>query len=415
MDRKVLVIGSGAREHALVHALRTSEARVWASPGNGGISEEAEIVDAGSWQEIRDRFADTRPLVVIGPEVPLAEGWSDGLREAGIPVVGPSQAAARLESSKRMAKEIMQRYHIPAARSRTAHSPQELAEWIRQESRWPKVFKQSRLAAGKGVVVVPNQQAAKTLLTRWAGLDAVWQDGVLYEDFLEGTELSVQVVTNGRDYRWLPVAQDYKRLTPDPESPNTGGMGAVAPALHLPVGMTETINRQVFDPIMQFLQDERLTYRGVLYAGLMMTADGPYVLEYNVRLGDPETEAIVPVLDLDWVEFWSQVAAGEVPSIPEPSRSAVAVVMAAHGYPDSPKTGMPIHLGSAQSNTLVFHAGTRRNEDDWESQGGRVLTVVGLGSTIDEARSHAYERIRHIDFPDSYYREDIGIRSTVQG
>ncbi len=407
MNREVLVIGSGAREHALVHALKSSEARVWASPGNGGISDEAEVVDGRSWQDIRDRFRDGRPLVVIGPEVPLAEGWSDGLRAAGFPVVGPSQAAAQLESSKRAAKEIMQRYHIPAARSRTAYSAQELAEWIRQESQWPKVLKQSGLAAGKGVVVVPHREAAEEVLRRWSGLQ-VWQEGVLYEDFLEGRELSVQVVTNGRDYQWLPVSQDYKRLSPDPQSPNTGGMGAVAPAIQLSDAMRDRINRRVFDPVMQFLADERLTYRGILYAGLMMTDDGPYVLEYNVRLGDPETEAVLPVLDLDWVAFWSQVACGEVPIIPAPSRSAVAVVMAAQGYPEKPQTGLPIRLGSAQADTLVFHAGTQRDGSHWQSQGGRVLTVVGLGKTIDDARSRAYARVRSIDFPGSYYRMDIG-------
>lgn len=407
MNREVLVIGSGAREHALVHALKASEARVWSSPGNGGISDEAEIVEARSWQDIRDRFGDARPLVVIGPEVPLAEGWSDGLREAGFSVVGPSQAAARLESSKRAAKEMMQRYHIPAAHSRTAHSPQELSEWIRQESHWPKVLKQSGLAAGKGVAVVPHREAAEDVLRRWSGLH-VWEEGVLFEDFLEGMELSVQVVTNGRDYQWLPVSRDYKRLTPDPKSPNTGGMGAMAPAVQLSDGMRDRIDRQVFDPVMQFLADERLTYRGILYAGLMMTVDGPYVLEYNVRLGDPETQAVLPVLDLDWVDFWSQVAAGEVPVIPEPSRSAVAVVIAAQGYPENPKTGLPIHLGSPQADTLVFHAGTRRKRDHWQSHGGRVLTVVGLGQTLDDARSRAYARVRSIDFPESYYREDIG-------
>lgn len=405
--REALVIGSGAREHALVQGLKASGARVWATPGNGGIAQDAEILALSTPDAVADTFGDRRPLVVIGPEAALAEGWSDVLRQRGFPVVGPSQQGAALESSKRLAKAVMQRYRIPTAVARTAHHPTELADWIRAEAQWPKVLKQSGLAQGKGVRIVRDGPEALAVLELWAGDAGIWQNGVLFEDYLSGYELSVQVVTNGRDYRWLPVAQDYKRLTPDAESPNTGGMGAVAP-IPIDSQIQEHISRTVFDPMMAYLQDTGILYRGVLYAGLMMTAEGPRVLEFNVRLGDPETQAIVPLMTGDWWEFWWSVSQGEIPVVETSGSASVAVVLAAAGYPDRPRTGLPIQLGQDLPGTRIYHAATRPSGGHWESQGGRVLTVVGLGQNQAEARRLAYERVASIDFANSYHRGDIG-------
>ncbi len=404
----MVVVGSGAREHAIVHGLAQSGATVWATPGNAGMAEEAEIFAAATPAEMVQFFGSRRPLVVIGPEAPLAAGWSDALREEGFPVVGPSARGALLESSKRLAKEVMRNYGVPTAEAKTAYNPDQLAAWVGAETRWPKVFKQSGLAQGKGVRILADPVEALATVEQWRELPQIWQDGILYEDFLTGYELSVQVVTNGHEYEWLPVARDYKRLTPDPKSPNTGGMGAVAPILDLDANAVDRINRQVFDPIMTYLTEEKILYRGVLYAGLMMTDDGVQVLEFNVRMGDPETQAVIPSLAVDWWEFWLALSQGQVPKVPPPHRAAVAVVMAAQGYPEKPVSGLPIRLGDALPDTLLYHAATTKRQGGWESDGGRVLTIVGLADSVPEARGRAYARVRRVQFPDSYHRPDIG-------
>lgn len=408
MQKQAVVVGGGAREHALVHGLVQSGAMVYAAPGNGGIGQEAELVDANTPDELATLFGRDRPLILIGPEAPLAAGWSDRLRQRGFPVVGPSQAAARLESSKRVAKAVMQRYQIPTASARVAHGSAELGEWIAAEPRWPQVLKQSRLASGKGVVVAGDAEEAKAVLKGWEADSSIWEDGVLFEDFLVGWEISIQVVTNGHTYQWLPASRDYKRLTPDPKSPNTGGMGAVAP-VPLDAALVRLINRQVFDPIMRYLAEERLLYRGILYAGLMITDQGPWVLEFNVRLGDPETQVIVPLLELDWFEFWNRLAHGDLVPIPAPQGAAVGVVMAAQGYPGAPQTGQTIRIPAGDPHTLIFHAGTRQSDQGFQSHGGRVLTVVGRAATVTEAARVAYQRVQTIDFPASWHRPDIGL------
>ncbi|NMP22605.1 phosphoribosylamine--glycine ligase [Sulfobacillus harzensis] len=406
MEREALVVGGGAREHALVWGLKKSGCDVYSTPGNAGICQDATCFPSQGPDDVIAYFGTRRPLTVIGPEAPLAAGWSDALRAAGFPVVGPSAKAARLESSKRLAKEVMRQYDIPTAGARAAHHPEELWTMIAESRHWPMVLKQSGLAQGKGVVVAPDPEHAREVLNVWSSQD-IWRDGVLFEEFLSGWELSVQVVTNGRQYVWLPTARDYKRLTPEAQSPNTGGMGAVAP-IPLDAALTGEINRMILDPIMTYLSEGDLLYRGVLYAGLMITAEGPKVLEFNVRLGDPETQVVVPLVDVDWWDFWYRVSQGDVPALPEPRQAAVAVVMAARGYPVHPQRGMRIVLGPEAEDTQVFHAGTGRDGDGFVSQGGRVLTVSGWAKTLPEARAKAYQRVSQIDFPDSYIRPDIG-------
>ncbi len=405
--REAVVIGGGAREHALVKSLSQAGAKVWAAPGNAGIAQDATLLPLARPQELADAFLSRKPLVVIGPEVPLAAGWADVLRADGFPVVGPSKAAAMLESSKRLAKDIMQRCHIPTAHARVASSAAQLSAWIQEENHWPKVLKQSGLAQGKGVRVVQNREEAVAALQEWRSSTEIWQDGVLFEDYLEGTEVSVQVLTNGRDYVWLPLSRDYKRLTPDSASPNTGGMGAVAP-VPLEPAMVSRINQEILDPVMEYLSHSGLLYHGVLYAGLMITQDGPMALEFNVRLGDPEAQAIIPSLQVDWYELWMSLSQGELPTVPPAQSAAVAVVLAAPGYPRKPLTGMAINLGGDLEGTVVYHAGTVRVQDGWQSHGGRILTVAGIAKSLAEARRLAYQRVSAIEFPDSYHRPDIG-------
>ncbi len=409
MLREAIVIGSGAREHALVHALRTSGAQVYAIPGNAGIAEEADVIRVDSPKAIVQKFQRTKPLVVIGPEAPLAEGWADILRDGGLSVVGPSRLAAQLESSKRLSKEIMVHCGIPTAKARVTSDPETLRRWIIEEANWPKVLKQSGLAAGKGVSVVSDVGQALDTLKRWQDRGEIWKDGVLFEECLQGYEISVEVITNGRNYVWLPVAQDYKRLTAHRDSPNTGGMGAMAP-LVLEPPLVETINRTIFDPVMRYLSEQQWVFRGVLYAGLMVTPLGPMALEFNVRLGDPETEVMLPILPVDWFDFWMALAEGELPAVPKPSGAAVGVVVAAPGYPDAPVSGIPIHLGKDQPHTIIYHGGTRKTTQGWEGHGGRVLTVVGTGDTIAKAKERAYRRIQSLDFPQGFYRQDIGVQ-----
>ncbi|MCY0881803.1 MAG: phosphoribosylamine--glycine ligase, partial [Firmicutes bacterium] len=310
LKQDVLVIGSGAREHALVWGLKNSPqvGTIYAAPGNAGIAAVATCVPVHTKEEIID-FVTAHPmLVVIGPEAPLADGLADALRARGILVMGPGRLGAQLESSKAFAKDVMTTLDIPTARAVTAFSYEDLLQLIGQETRWPHVMKQSRLAAGKGVAVVHSAAQAQELASYWKSDDDLFVQGVLWEDYLEGREVSIQVLTNGKEYVWLPSAQDHKRLTADPDSPNTGGMGAYAPVPGISAADQEQINREVFDPLMQYFQDEKVDYRGVLYAGLMMTSQGPFVLEFNVRLGDPEAESVIPLLDVDWFSVWEGVA-----------------------------------------------------------------------------------------------------------
>lgn len=402
---KAIVVGAGAREHALMWGLHASGAEVFGVGGNAGMASLGPLFEASSLDWVKS-FGAERPLVVIGPEAPLASGWADNLRALGFPVVGPSQRGARLESSKRYAKEVMVEAGIPTAGSRLARTSQELRVLIEGETRWPHVMKQSGLAGGKGVVVVKNLEDAVRVWQAWDGREEVFADGVLWEDFVAGEEVSVHVVTNGASYRWLPVSQDYKRLSAHPGSPNTGGMGAVAPVYGVDEMTRQAIDQKILQPLMRYLTTHGIDYRGILYVGLMLTDEGPYVLEFNVRLGDPETEVLVPILDLNWYEWWWQVSQGEVPEVPGASSAAVAVVMAAAGYPGDVQLGEAIYI-SPEPEALIFFGATREVEGQWVVAGGRVLTVVGRGPTEELARARAYRQVAKVEFPNAQWRTDI--------
>lgn len=401
----VMVIGEGAREHAIALALAESPEvhRIYAAPGNPGMETLAERVDARTAEDWVRIAREHRALTVVGPEVPLAAGIADHLRAEGLAVVGPGAAAARLESSKIFAKSAMRAAGIPTAEAVSAASPDALREVARRKNAWPLVIKEDGLAQGKGVAIVNDADELEELLkTRDKG---PW----LAEEFLSGREVSIEILTNGRSYVWLPPAVDHKRLSSDPGSPNTGGMGAYAPVPWLTASDRGVIDSQILEPLMGYMRSAGVDYRGVLYAGLMMTPAGPYVLEFNVRFGDPEAEVILPLIEDDLYVWFQALAAGELHAdrIVAAPECAVAVVMASEGYPEAPKAGRPIRIRERVPRSLIFHAATERRGEELLSRGGRVLTVVGIDRTFAGARRTAYNQVEQVELEGAQVRADI--------
>ncbi|WP_324716117.1 phosphoribosylamine--glycine ligase [Carboxydochorda subterranea] len=436
MKGTAVVVGGGGREHALAWALERSGqfARVYAAPGNAGTPHPVPLpAGAAEAAEALVTFArehDTR-LVVVGPEAPLAAGLADRLREAGVPVVGPSRSAARIESSKAFAKTVMARAGVPTAPFRIFFDPERALAYVRKAGR-PLVVKADGLAAGKGAIVCDTpreaEQAVQSLMVQRTLGDA--GGVVIVEERLEGRELSVMILTDGERALLLPPARDHKRLLDGDRGPNTGGMGAVAP-VEGETGLQDVLQR-IFYPVLRELAAAGSPFRGVLYAGLMLTPEGPQVLEFNCRAGDPETQAQLPLLDARrFTEALLAVAGVPGATLPDDpgwlwpgplagleGRHAVCVVAASAGYPERPRTGDLVEgleeaagaLEAADDGTLVFHAATRRRAGGRvETAGGRILNVVGLGATWDEARRRAYDRLSRISFDGMQYRSDIGL------
>ncbi|CAA9535723.1 MAG: Phosphoribosylamine--glycine ligase [uncultured Thermomicrobiales bacterium] len=418
---RILVVGGGGREHALLWKLAQSS-RVGAllcAPGNPGTAELAETVPVpgsdldGIAGAALERNAD---LVVIGPEAPLIAGLADRLAAAGVAVCGPTAAAARIEGSKAWAKEIMAEAGVPTARAVVVR---DLVAGLTALGGFdpPVVVKADGLAAGKGVVVAATRVEAAMALTALLEDDALGPAGrtVVLEEFLEGREVSVLALTDGETIVPLPPARDHKRVFDRDRGPNTGGMGAFAPPPDLPEGFLATVHDTILAPTVRALAARGTPFRGVLYAGLMLTADGPVCLEFNARFGDPETQVILPLLDAgtDLAELLAAVAAGTLRDapVPPPAReTSVGVVLAAGGYPGPYRTGLPIAgLERVPEDILVFHAGTRRDPDGGVvTTGGRVLTVVGRGPDLAAARERAYAGADAIGFEGKHLRRDIG-------
>lgn len=413
----VLVIGSGAREHALIWALAKSPqvAEIWASPGNPGMGEWAECLPRLSDDELIRWAKDRRALVVIGPEDPLARGLPDAMRAEGIVVFGPGSSGARLESSKQFAKAMMFDHNIPTARAEVLTTPEMWRQRIASQTSWPMVVKQNGLAQGKGVALLHGRAEALGLWERWKDHPDWFDEGLLWEDFLSGREISVEVLTNGRDYVWLPPAVDHKRLTPDPKSPNTGGMGAYAPVPWLSPTVLGRIDAEILAPTVAYMAEQPWDYRGVLYAGLMITDEGPFVLEFNARFGDPEAESVIPLVKDDLFPWIGELAEGRLYRDEMPMRSdvTVGVVLASEGYPARPLTGRPITIAKHHPDTLIFHAGTALSDEGLVSRGGRVLTVVGRGEDFESARIAAYRQIADISLVGGQFRTDIAGRDSL--
>ncbi len=417
---KVLVIGSGGREHALAWRLsRSPRVRSIAScPGNGGLLRlgpcwrdiDPETQQDALLKRVQEEHVD---LVVVGPEGPLVAGLADHLRAARIPTFGPGREASRLEGSKAYAKRFMERHRIPTARFTIVDHPGELRAAIASLPHGV-VVKASGLAGGKGVVITRDEEeacaVAETMLTG-ARFGAAGKT-VVIEEKLEGVEITMLAFVSGRQYRLLHAAQDYKPLEDGNRGPNTGGMGAYSPTHLLTDAVRQRIVKEVLEPTLAGLEKEDLRFQGVLYLGLMLTASGPMVLEYNVRFGDPEAQPLLMRLQTDLIDVFDAVDRGRLPqlSLEWEERSAVCVVLAMQGYPHSYPKGLPIE-GPAWSDPAdtvqVFHAGTSARGDSFETAGGRVLGVTALGADLKSAREQAYERAGRIGFQGKIYRSDI--------
>ncbi|HEX7003112.1 MAG TPA: phosphoribosylamine--glycine ligase [Trueperaceae bacterium] len=411
---KVLLVGSGGREHALAWKLARSPSvtELVAAPGNAGIAEVARLAGRGAHPDDLLRLAEEESvdLVVIGPEAPLVAGLSDSLRERGIAAFGPGEAGARLEGSKAYAKEFMARYGVPTAQHRTFVDQGSALDYLRLKGA-PVVVKDSGLAAGKGVTVAEEEAEAEEAVRRiFAG--SRHEPRVVIEERLQGQEFSYLVFTDGETYRPMPIAQDYKQAEEGDLGPMTGGMGTVAPVGLLDATSREQVEREIVERTLAGLSSEGIDYRGVLYFGLMLTDAGPRLLEYNVRFGDPETQVVVPLLDTDLVEVMLAVAERRLGELELSWRqgSAACVVMAAPGYPAAYRRGIPITTYEPTEDLLLFHAGTERREGRLVSSGGRVLDVVGLAEGTEEAVLRAYQGVAMVDFPGAHYRKDIGSR-----
>ncbi|MBX3087251.1 MAG: phosphoribosylamine--glycine ligase [Cryobacterium sp.] len=406
---RILILGSGAREHALLDRLLFEQPslEVFVGPGNAGMADhsvELDPLDAAAVCE----FASARgiDLVVVGPEAPLAAGVTDALRAQGTPVFGPSRAAARLESSKNFAKEVMIAAGVPTGASVETSTIEEVEAALNAIGS-PFVVKADGLAAGKGVIVTEDRQAALDHAREYLG-----SGSVLVEEFLAGPEVSLFVVTDGTEAYPLVPAQDFKRVGDGDTGPNTGGMGSYSPLNWLPAGFEDEVMDRIALPVIRELAARGTPFCGLLYCGLVLTSGGTKVIEFNVRFGDPETQVILPRLTSPLSELLFASATGTLASIAAPEFSpeaAVCVVLASEGYPASPKTGRPIRGldAAAAAGAKVLHAATRLSGGEILATGGRVLSVVGTGPTIEDARGRAYDAIGKIELEGSHYRTDI--------
>ena len=425
--RRILVVGSGAREHALAWRLARDAGveRVVAAPGNALMEDVADVHPAVNLAEPSAVVALARrarvDLVVVGPEAPLVGGLADRLAEAGIACFGPSAAAARIEGSKAFCRDVCQAAGVAIAEGRAFGAVNQALQFIEQLG-VPVVVKADGLAAGKGVAICATRGEAERHLRDMLehGRFGMAGRNVVVERLLAGREASVIALADGERLSVLPPARDHKRLAEGDRGPNTGGMGAYAPLPEIPSAVLERIVATVHRPVLAELARRGTPFRGALYAGLMLTADGPYVLEFNARLGDPESQAIVPLLGGSLASALMDAATGALADVPLPAvaASGVAITLAAAGYPDAPRAGDPIEgiAAAGAAGGLVFGAGVRRQSDGrLVSAGGRVLTVVGRGSDSGAAAEQAYAAASYISFAGMQLRRDIGPPRAVAG
>jgi len=420
---KILVIGGGGREHTLVWKIVQSSRveRVFAAPGNAGTAAIAENLDLhptdieGLGKAGKEKGID---LVVVGPEAPLASGIVDYFDNLGIPVFGPNKAATQIESSKAFARNLMEKYGIPYPKGAVFSSYFEARKYL-EEQPLPVVIKADGLAAGKGVIIADSLTEAHKALSEIMETKIFGSAGdrVVIDEYLIGREVSLIAFTDGKTVSPMIPACDYKKIEDNDQGRNTGGMGSYSPPGFFSAGMTEKVTRNILVPAVQAMAEEGMLYKGVLYAGLMIVDGEPVVIEFNARFGDPETQVVLPLLKTDLVDILMAVVQGDLArlKIEWSSEACVGVVMASGGYPGSYKTGFPIQgIDTVDKDVLVFHAGTKLGNDGIiYTDGGRVLTVAGMGKDIAEGREKVYRNIGSIQFEGCYYRKDIALREVA--
>jgi len=418
---KILIVGNGGREHALGWSLKQDDrvSQLYFAPGNAGTARigtnlkmsATDLDSIATWAE-----TEQPDLTVVGPEAPLCIGLVDRLEALGLKAFGPNRQAAQLEGSKVFTKNLMNLANIPTAESAAFTEEKPALEYV-AGAELPLVVKADGLAAGKGVLICQTREeaenAVKTIMTDRQFGDAGNQ--LLIEEFLDGQEASIHAVTDGTDLVFFSPSQDHKRIFDGDQGPNTGGMGAYAPTPAVDNELMKSVTETVFRPLLEAFRQSGITYKGVLYGGLMLTPKGPKVLEFNARFGDPETQVLLPLLETPLLDILLATVSGTLSSIDfkVKSQSAMTVVMASPGYPDQPKTGDVIS-GTDQvesEDQFLFHAGTSGSPETPVTSGGRVLSVTGVGITLHDARDKAYTGIEKISFPDAQYRKDIGHRA----
>jgi phosphoribosylamine--glycine ligase len=417
---KILVVGSGGREHALTWKLKQSSdaERIFCAPGNAGTAEIAEnVAISASDLEALVRFARENrvDLTVVGPDDPLAAGIVDLFAAEKLRAFGPTKSAARIEASKIFAKELMRAQRIPTAEARTFSDGSQALRYC-ERLKFPVVIKADGLALGKGVIIAPDAAAARSAINEMMNQGRFGDAGrrIVIEDFLRGTECSLHALVDGSSYRLLESARDHKRALDGDRGPNTGGMGAFSPANNWNDQLQSQFETQIMQPVLRGLLQEGITFRGLLYPGLIISGDGARVLEFNCRFGDPETQALLPRMKSDLLPLLEATIDGNVSqyAIEWDTRAAVTVVLASAGYPGKYETGKTISgLDDAAKlqDVQIFHAGTKRANGEIKTAGGRVLAVAALGSSLEAARERAYEAVSRIHFENCHYRHDIAL------
>lgn len=414
---RILVIGSGGREHALCWKLKQDHdvSEVFCAPGNGGIAQTATRVDipVSDFDNLA-QFVETNGIdyTVVGPEQPLMDGIVDFFRDRGLPIFGPNRRAALVEGSKSYAKQLMVKYGIPTATYETFTDFAQARDYVHKVSA-PIVVKANGLAAGKGVVVAQTVSEAEQALERIMVDRALGEAGheVVIEEYLQGEELSLMAFVSGRTVLPMVVSQDHKQVYDGDKGPNTGGMGAYSPVPQIAETVVDQAMQDILRPMANGMVEEGLDFRGVLYAGLMVTDDGPKVIEFNVRFGDPETQVVLPRLKSDLLPVLKATSEGtlERVTLDWTERAALCVVLASGGYPGAYKKGVPITgLSALPEDVFAFHAGTELEHNQFVTSGGRVLGVTALGDNLRQAQKHVYKQLQNIKFKRMHYRRDIG-------
>lgn len=417
---KILLIGGGGREHALAWKLHQSPhiSEIICAPGNAGIASLARCfpIPATDLSSIRSLALSEKPdLVVIGPDDPLALGLADLLRAEGFLCFGPGKDAARLESSKSFAKDFMLRHGIPCAKFQTFTNPTEALEYCRR-NKPPYVIKADGLALGKGVRIAQSLEEAKKTIADFMVEKTLGPAGeqIVIEEYLDGIECSIHALIDGKNYLLFPDARDHKRAFDGDQGPNTGGMGTIAPSGILDPATVQQIQQQILEPFISGIQEDNIHFQGLLFPGLMLTPDGPKVLEFNVRFGDPETQSLLRLTQSDLLEAFLATCNGKISEVKLhfSSAQAICLVLASEGYPGSYKKGLPIsglEEAAQMPEIQIFHAGTTWQNGQIVTSGGRVLGITAVGSNLAEARQKAYQAAEKISFPGMFYRRDIGL------